>query len=932
MTKTLILLITLISLPINATSFSYFEYPPTLTLNISQLIQQERELSTQSWEGLQSQARQNLELNNLLLANSELSNLTADLVWQAKSKLYGFKINQINGLNDFQKSFFSDKENQQESGQTLDIIFQNIIKRLKADNKTSELKQFNTTYEKALNSLVEHISINQKNFEINQREIQKISEKAQASSDEIRKATLMAMQDALNSSKTLEERIAMIDNNDPLYQDMIDKQNYREILVRQIQIRDNIASTKEINSAYNAALSLAESYDAIEEYEVPLARTILEVSLKIFDIAGQIAEKNPFDALQRIGDLGLYFYDMSQGGSPEEHRHNELRDRFEALAKGQQQILKEITGVKLLLVKVANVVLKNLESIRYIVTATQRLVIEQGLKGLRECEQFIDAKKFYVLQDNQGPRLDLGYPTYQKMRDHFANITQNDNYHQCYDFIEDVTFDPSGLSILQVSSNQVEAEKIARDLGQDLTWLEDQLASFNKSYNQKIVFLTKIIQPKYLPKVLGALATPSISIDSLDRKLDWIVDDQSQYFENVVLDLKLNENLDKFFNPYTVSKVARAVTEIQPFRLMSGNNRDELLPYSTVSKPGFKPLDGFLGNSPQQQFDQFVEIEKKAMNLVRTSIAQQAMFSGDILLPIISSIVYSPLFEEYVTKNRKTEILKIMNDGMKMVESGDLIRKNLVTYKLYPFLNFPLNSLEEFVSNHPIQENESEKDYEKRIIEIITKMAFKPTQRQIRRMKQVAKMLKPEFAGALNHVALEHEIKALNPRNLEQLLKGLFWMKKTYKKHTQIDIFQGRGNKEVGKNFLDQRWKSPTELTQLIGFGFDIDLVTVLADVFVLSREKSNNAFFDQVDRRMGSLLRLPLRTHITKDPQKKNWALTRFPSVEETRNGRLELTSYHESLIEEQKRLEDQFIDHYMSLSPTEDSNYIRRWRAVSK
>lgn len=906
----------------------YFENPPQVPKEVWSLMHNEVLTKEQDMLARLTTESQRLRASALLPDGATLRAAAQDLYWDGVSRLYGWTVTQPTE-GSFELSLFGES---QPDVDTVDGIFQDVLlKLLGQPGKEQAFQEIDESYREFLETYTlwqekAHTLIN--DYETG---LEQLIGSANGASQEVKQSTLMAVQDALWAPESIEERLVLLEEPDSKYADLVNKSKYRELLRKQQEYQRHLRNTQQIDSALSAAVVLAERFDAIEDYQASATRNHMERSLMILDVAGQVVEKNPFDAFNRLGQLGLSFYDDLHGGPPEVQRHNELRKRLAILVDGQVEILKELADVKALIEQLFAEIQKNLDGIRYIVTGNQRLIAEQGLKGLRECEQFIDAKKFYVFQDSSGPRLDLGYTSYQAMNNHFSQRDQNQNFHSCLDFLLDATFLPEGLSLLKVAEDQEQAELISAEIGQSVAWISEQLAAVDRGSQIQLDFLVQTLSPEYLLRFLGAFTTPSLDVKSLNQKLKLVSAEGSEPWEDLAQQLDLARNIDQFFNPYTLSRIARAVDEVQPLRLIAGNQKNELLPMSTIQQPGFSPLSSFLGSSVSQQFDHYSELTIKTHRLLQSGIAQQGFYSGDLLIPLLAVIGMSPSFEEWARDNNLA-LLSLIRRAREAYKTTATVRQNVLLYKLSMFWSaHPYADIKEFLEDHQKLENESDEEWEERVIAILIDLSVRPYRNYGEVIGDVAELLRPEFKSAL--LAYQQffldRYTSLDPGVLfQQQFKGA----DLYKKHLSIDIYTGRPSHEpINDDFFRRRWADPFEVRNLFWLDYDVDRIDLATDVREVDAESKTNAFYEQLDSREGSLLKLPLQVNVADKIAEEESRMTHFPGVSRIQSGTLWVTSYTEDLAQEAKKIESRYLRDYKYLWQSPKHEILRRQQAIT-
>lgn len=396
--------------------------------------------------------------------------------------------------------------------------------------------------------------------------------------------------------------------------------------------------------------------------------------------------------------------------------------------------------------------------------------------------------------------------------------------------------------------------------------------------------------------------------------------------------LSLSTSISSLFNFILIDKIASFASMVQPFRLMNFNSRDQLPVLEDIVQPGYFPLPKEIGSTRMQRFEQYVELSKDTLNLVRVSIAQQNLYRGDMLIPFLALFALSYDLEHHMKKHEDKAALRWLEAAKRLLAENRILRNNALFYKLEKLLFVSPDapqSFDEFLERHPLLEGEDEEAYFERVGPILNGYLFEGYHRMINAMETMLPFLNDHLKSVFSEY-----LELFKERLIRGDARAGFSfgknLRELYKKHITIDIYEGRGSDLVNEAFWKKRWADPKEFMSLVMHFLDLDFVNLASEIFTIDQASKSNPSYDKLDNRLGSNLSLGLRGNLKTKIKDQARVFYDFPSLAALASQRF-LSSYPlERLQSSAKTIEESFLDDYLNLVHFQENDGKKLLRAL--
>ncbi|MCB9824239.1 MAG: hypothetical protein H6806_01730 [Planctomycetes bacterium] len=443
--------------------------------------------------------------------------------------------------------------------------------------------------------------------------------------------------------------------------------------------------------AASSVVHMLGSIGAIDDSTRDSLNTGLEVASNVVGLGAAYMTGDITGVISHGAALITMMFGIEPPPDPAEVRHEQVMDALIALGQGQQQIMDMIVSLSEQSAAQHAQVMEKLgllDDIHAIVTSTHRMVAEKHLEGMRDLRQLLDQRKYHAVAvrdpvtGEQVRRPELGFESYDAMRRHFERNAKR--YARAMRFLNDVTRSEE-LEILRVVTDPKALEEMSRSLGLPVEEVKRPLTSTLARRNATLQFVRRYVDRSWQPVLLGALAKPSRTFDELVERFEALADPAVQAEHRATYErLGLEKALESYYNPLLVSEVVEGHLQLRAYELLVARDGTTLRPESELLAPGHVLLRD-LGEDPATRLANFLEPLHGAGELLQKSAAQNALFSGDILIPLLATMglsrVYGPGNPSPWAKRRPDRSVGF--EALRVLAQSPVVRDNAVRFQVH---------------------------------------------------------------------------------------------------------------------------------------------------------------------------------------------------------------------------------------------------------
>ncbi|MEZ6189156.1 MAG: hypothetical protein R3F62_29670 [Planctomycetota bacterium] len=508
-----------------------------------------------------------------------------------------------------------------------------------------------------------------------------------------RKARLQFAESALHDRRPVAERVAEVEDEAGPYRYVTpaDRQSMKLALKQETERRKAIdsafAQAGKATQAAGDVVDLLVSFDALPAETARDIHKGLDVTNAGLDLVTSVAMGDPLSAISAGADLCYLLCGKEPPPSPEEVRHEQVMQALDALAEGQREIQERLSAVS----RQVEELHMELHQVHQIARSTHAIVVDQNLLGLRDCRDFLRSQRFYAvvrpdpLSGEPLARPDLGLADYGQFLAHFNKAQERELYTSASRFLND-QLRGKALSVLEVAADDEQAAQIrasiAQSLGQKPEWVRDQVLAEDAQSAALLSFVQQCVRPELRSRVLGSLAYPARDIPGLVAKLERILDPEaSAPFVAAFTAFGLDEALSDATNPILVEEVVASAEALQPYRLIQVPGQAALPGFEALTQPGYDPARSF-GATRRAQHEQLLEPLQASERLLRRCLAQNALRTGDVLIPLVAALT------NYANPGINSTSYQAKLADRLLAENASL-RENVVRFLVYLELKAP---------------------------------------------------------------------------------------------------------------------------------------------------------------------------------------------------------------------------------------------------
>jgi len=546
------------------------------------------------------------------------------------------------------------------------------------DAERERLEQEIAEIEKAkkeLSELVETgVSQTVQNIEELSIDLEKLSTEVGNSDGNHSVKQIIFLKETLFSESSIEERINLIDNpHGPYYQlSTEEKEKLKSTLQKQQKIEKGLNSMSDALVAAQDTTHLLNKLGLIDDSKTQEIEKGLVITGDALQIATALSTGNIFMAISGVSNLFSHILGEEPKPDPDQVRHEQVMSALNQLQNGQIKILKSIAQLSKQINSQFEVLYSLIKDVKDITKTSMDLLVEGKLKGLRDCEQFLDSRKYFSDEN--------GFLNYRSFSSHF--FTNKSIYFSCVDFIND-QIRGEGLNLLSMATNEEEAREIEKRLKRPAGWVKTKIDKESNRVQDLENFMQLTIKPKYHKALLGSLSEPAYSFTDVTKKLKAISSDESvrSYYEKIYYDILGTTELKKFYNPNLVTRIASVSAELLDHKLLKSPYTDNIYQLEDVVSDEFSPLDNF-GGTFELAMENFLLPVKQSIDLLSRSIAQNTLYSGDVLTPFLSIFAIKQSLIPYRNRAYRPLFPRLTYAAQFLLGKNPIMYDNVVRYSI----------------------------------------------------------------------------------------------------------------------------------------------------------------------------------------------------------------------------------------------------------